>query len=547
MSLERQIARWREPGSAGFWHWIEDVQPMIQATRGWTVYSAPSARIKAEIDAALSGAYSTIVFCWPRRHGKTVVACLIAMWRWMAFGAQQIGVVSNSAQQTSDTSFRLMRQVIERTPFLSKMLRAGVIEVSATEIKLPKVGATITALTSNPAQLYGRKLSVGMISELHASRTDEAYQTIASSTIDTAGSLVLIDSTVGPKTSPLYGLYQAATSGKDPSICFSHIWYRDLEHAVAEGPAWIDEQRLRSRAAQMLPAEFAMMHCNQWTDGSSSVFPEAVIARCTAERYALDPAVLADGRAYAVGIGLDRALLFSMNGDKTVVGCVAKMTDEAGEPIFYVLEARALPFSTEAAVKRAIVDLKAKFGATHICVERYESSDLAAWAGTQKLDAEMTHATSREQQEVFTTMATAAAEGRLKVHPAFEGLIREMAAFQYEIATDGNRGVVAKFSHPKGGHDDHVFAVAWAIHSLREQHLDPYQISGITCDAHAATAQHCILNGGQLVPLCSGECPSFNAVRGLYGKFAAKVPRAMRLEDFVKLRLRNTGAHVRRR
>jgi hypothetical protein len=40
-------------------------------------------------------------------------------------------------------------------------------------------------------------------------------------------------------------------------LFFSHISYRDLEDACTNAPRWMSPAALKSRAAQMLPAEFA--------------------------------------------------------------------------------------------------------------------------------------------------------------------------------------------------------------------------------------------------------------------------------------------------
>ena len=334
---------------------------MIPAEKGgFQPYTIPSDLGRDEIVKALDGSHSTVIFCWPRRHGKTVVTALVTVWRFLTSVTQDAAIVANSERQTVDTAFRLVASILHHTPYTKALIASGAIKVGAELIEYPTLGNRIQGFPSSARALYGKKLALAQVSEFHAAKTDEVYQTLASSTIDTDDGLVLIDSTVGPRSSPLHHLYNVAQSGADPTIYFSHIHYADLDDAIARGPQWIKPERLRSRAKHMLPAEFAMMHLNQWGSGTNSLFTAAVIDRCR-DSYPLDAKLVADGRAHAVGAGLDRALIVSFHGDKTVSCCVLKTTGtNDDEPHYYVLDAHALqsqrkaPLSAESRPTRRI-------------------------------------------------------------------------------------------------------------------------------------------------------------------------------------------------
>lgn len=75
-------------------------------------------------------------------------------------------------------------------------------------------------------------------------------------------------------------LYSIAERGDDESLFFSHIQYKDLRDAMDNAPRWIKPEALKSRAAQMLPQEFAQQHLNQWTSGQSSLFPPDILDKC---------------------------------------------------------------------------------------------------------------------------------------------------------------------------------------------------------------------------------------------------------------------------
>jgi len=546
-SLKTKLAVWRN-GAAGFFAWIDDVRPMIPSDKGgYQPYTVPSARVRDELTKALDGNFSTLVFCWPRRHGKTVAAALVIAWRFMTRQTQTIAIVANSERQSVDTAFKLVRTILEQTPFIKAMVDRGEIAVTDSKISMPAAGNVIQGYPANAAVLYGKKLSVAQVSELHAARDDTVYQTLASSTIDTADGLVLVDSTVGSRNSPLYQLWQVSERGDDPSLYVSYISYRDIEDAVANGPTWISEAKLRSRAAQMLPAEFAQQHLNQWTAATNSLFPPAILDRCRDE-YDLDPKSIAKGAAFSVGAGLDRAYGFSLHGDQTVATAVLKVLIGEDEH-FFVLASDAIRFSSAAGIKSAFTRYHRDFGMRRAALETYNSQDVAAWCAEQPFDHELVSPTSERQANAFTALYNAAAEGRLHIHPAHDRLLNEMATFEYELAATGTeQGTKPRFGHAKGCHDDHVYSLAWAIYSLRDVELNPYEVAGIHCDAAGPVAGLCVLNGGGIIPPCADACRSFGSVERLYSQYRGRAGCApMGLPAFFKSKVTNIGSYTVRR
>lgn len=347
-----KIAAWRD-GSAGFFQWLADVEPRIPSSKGGFEVYIPGPRERDELRRALDGDYRTIVLCWPRRHGKTVATALIIAWRFLTRKTQTVAMVANSEKQTVDTAFKLARTIIEQTPYTAGLIKGGAIVITADKIEYPALGNVIQGFSANPAALYGKKLSVAQVSELHAATSDSAYQVLASSTIDTDDGLVLVDSTVGPRSSPLFALHQLAEREDDPSLFFSHISYRDLEDACTNAPRWISPAALKSRAAQMLPAEFAQQHLNQWTAGTSALFPPEVLERSKDASYRFDVASITGGAACIVGGGLDRAYGFSLHGDATVTTAVLK-TLIGEEDHFFVLASDKIAFSSAGGIKKAL-------------------------------------------------------------------------------------------------------------------------------------------------------------------------------------------------
>lgn len=542
---QSKIESWRH-GSAGFLKWLEDVQPRIPSEKGrLQVFEIPNQKVKDEIVKALDGDYSTICFCWPRRHGKTIMSALIIVWRFTCRTHQQIAMVSNSERQTTDTAFKLVRTILQNTPYFQPMIKSEQIKIQADRIHYDVASNIIQGFPSSPAALFGKKLSVCQVSELHAARNDHIYQALASSIIDSDDGLVLVDSTVGPRSSPLYHLYQLFENDLDPALYFSHLYYNDITDAVNTGPHWISEKKLLSRAAQMLPAEFAQQHLNLWTAASNTLFPPEILEKCTHE-YPLDVQAITNGANYKTGSGLDRAYGFSKHGDNTVTTCIVKTIEGEDEHI-YVLASDKIDFSSANGIKTKLTEYQKLHGMSKCVLEHYNAQDVSAWCSEQTFDSEVVYPTADKQSNAFTSLYQCAAEGRLHIHPSFTDLIAELGNIEYRLETEKN-STIAKFQAPKGGRDDFVYSLVWSLYSLRDEELNPYNMPGIHCNAIGPVARLCVMNGGNDIPMCEDSCRSMSHAKSLYSQYLERAGMCpLKFPDFFRTKVKNKGPHVVRR
>jgi len=541
-----KVASWRH-GSAGFFQWLDDVKPLVQSSKGGFEIYEPGPLEKLEIIRAIDGDYRTVVFCWPRRHGKTLVAALIIVWRFLTRKTQTIGIIANSEKQIVDTAFKTVASILRKTEYTASLIKSGSIVISdGGKIEYPALDNIIRGYSNNPAALYGKKLTIAQVSELHAAANDQSFQVVASSTIDTDDGLVLVDSTVGPRSSPLFMLYSIAESGDDDTLFFSHIQYRDLQDAMDKAPHWIKPAALKSRAAQMLPQEFAQQHLNQWTSGQSSLFPPEVLDQCR-DKYRFDIKSITGNAAYITGAGLDRAYGFSVHGDNTVTTCVLK-TLVGEDDHYYVLASDKISFSSAAGIRKAFTKYKKDFDLSRAAIESYNSQDIAAWCGDQTFEHEIVHATADKQANAFTALYNAAAEGRLHIHPSFEKLLAEMETLEYRIVNNstGKGGQQApRFEAAKGCHDDHIYSFAWAVYSLRDVELNPYEINGIHCHGTGPAIKLCLLNDGELLPPCAESCRSMLTAHNLYRSYLSRgSTNPLSFDEFIQAKLKNIGPHT---
>jgi hypothetical protein len=547
-SLSKRLATWRN-GSAGFFQWLVDTKPLIPDDTGRFIpYVIPNQEVRDAIVHSIDGGFGTVVFCWPRRHGKTVVAALIIAWRFLTRPGQTIAIVANSEKQSVDTAFKTVAAILQKTLYSNALVQDGAIVIGAEAISYGGLGSTITGYPSSPASLYGKKLSVAQVSELHAAKSDAVFQVLASSTIDTADGLVLVDSTVGARSSPLYALNQLAERKEDPSLFFSHLSYANIEDAIARGPKWIAPARLRSRAAQMLPAEFAAQHLNLWGAASNALFPDALIDR-TVKTYPLNVREISGNAAFVVGGGLDRAYSFSLHGDATVTTAVAKLIPGGeDEPHYYVLASDGVKFSTFGGISRNLTRYRRDFGMKRVCLEVINATDIASWAAEQDFESETVHPTPDRQAAAFTALHNAASEGRLHIHPSHKKLIAELRTFEYRLESLNGKSVPKFGAAGKRDHDDFVYSLGWAIYALREDELSPYALTGINCEATGPVVQLCVLNGGDHVPACSENCRSMSQTLAFYREYSSKNKiDPLDVASFYRFKVKNEGAHVVRR
>jgi len=154
------IKSWQQPTADGFFRWLDDVRPQVPSSKGGFETFVPGPQEREEIRKALDGNYRTVVFCWPRRHGKTLVSALIICWRFLTRQTQTVGIVANSEKQTVDTAFKTVATVLKQTPYMAELVKSGAIRVQCDKIIYDSLTNVIQGYSANPASRFGKKLSI---------------------------------------------------------------------------------------------------------------------------------------------------------------------------------------------------------------------------------------------------------------------------------------------------------------------------------------------------------------------------------------------------
>lgn len=335
---KKQIQSWTANTPEAFFAWLGDIQPRVPSARGGHAVFVPepfqrdAIRDALATDDAGDWRYTTIAFSFPRRHSKTTLMALLVLWRFTTRTTQNIVCMASNERQSVATGFALVRQIILNTPTLLAMI--GKENVQTFRIVYPALQNSIRTTSCNTAGLYGEKITVAWMTELHTAVSDEPMQVLASSLGDSLNSWMLIDSTVDGIGGPLHRLEQLAESGEDPTIFVRRIEYADLAEALEKSPSWIRRDWLKSRKAQLLPATFETQHLNRRTAATNSLFAPEDIAACREklpvpfEKAALES--WAGGRSFITGGGLDRAYFGSLHGDATIWTSIAKVAAPDG-------------------------------------------------------------------------------------------------------------------------------------------------------------------------------------------------------------------------
>ncbi len=544
---KEKIKKWRN-GAEGFLEWVDEVKPMIPSSRGgFEVFKPVDFQIEA-ISKALereengNWKYQTIAFSFPRRHSKSTLNALLVLWRFTNFITENIIVLANSLVQTSSVGFSLCKKIILNTPFLIGQI--GKENIQRYQIIYPKLQNIIQPVASSPSALYGQKITIAWVSEIHAAASDDAMQVLASSLGDTINSWLLCDSTVDSIGGPLHKLELLAKSGEDPTVFYYDRSYQNLEEALEKSPPWIQRSWLKSRHKQLLPATFASQHLNLRSESSSNLFAMDDIKK-SMERFQ-DPLKINElkemihGRNYITGGGLDRAYFGSIHGDKTIWTAVAKVAGVDNEEAdYYILNQKNIIGSLGTSIKKAIAKDVKDYELSNIIFESYNSQDVYTWAIEMKYQSEVIHATGTNQVPAFMELYRIVKEGRLHFSKDLKKLKQEMETFLYEI-----KGNKPKFGTEKF-HDDRVYSLSWAIHALRSNELASYELGSINCISKSGHAPLCYLRSGDMILHCSNICEAHKKVEGMWLKHKAhRVETEITLPEFFHGYVKVTGVKI---
>jgi len=217
-----------------------------------------------------------IVLCWSRGDGKSLLACLIQLWKFCNWPRQQIMLGANSVSQIRFVHYDIIRDLILNSPrLLARITRKNIQEkeIRYTDDK-GNVRSIIRAISSFSGIVSN--ISGFSFSEMFDMKNPKFYVQLDGSTRNIPNALGVIDSTVSAKSHVLYKLYETFKRGKDPSLYYSYRCSSKGKFSDFMNPNMTQVQ-LDSYREKFPLGEFERYFKNIWSAGAERVFTDEII------------------------------------------------------------------------------------------------------------------------------------------------------------------------------------------------------------------------------------------------------------------------------
>jgi len=217
-----------------------------------------------------------IVLCWMRGEGKSILACLIQLWKFFCWNRQTITLGANSKDQVKFVHFDIMRDIIRNSPHLKSQV--GERNIQEKEIRITNPKNEIISLIRSISSFTGivSNITGYTFSEMFDMKNPKFFVQLDGSVRNIPNALGVIDSTVSDKSHVLYHLYASFTEGKTTTVFYSYRHSKlgdvdDYWHPLMT-KAQLDDYR-----AKFPFGEFERYFLNLWSAGTTRVFTEEMI------------------------------------------------------------------------------------------------------------------------------------------------------------------------------------------------------------------------------------------------------------------------------
>jgi hypothetical protein len=221
--------------------------------------------------------YRLLVLCWMRGEGKSLLACLVMLWKFFCWPRQQIMLGANSRDQVKFVHFDIMRDIVINSPKL--MRRVGNRRnIQEKEIRLKDGQGNIRSIVRSISSFSGivSNITGYTFSEIFDMKNPKFFTQLDGSIRNIPNAFGVIDSTVSEKTHILYQLYTNWVQGKTTTVFFSY------RHSVDGLPEdyWnpnMDKAQLDDYRAKFMFGDFERYFLNLWSAGTQRVFTDEMI------------------------------------------------------------------------------------------------------------------------------------------------------------------------------------------------------------------------------------------------------------------------------
>lgn len=220
--------------------------------------------------------FRLIVFCWMRGEAKSLLTCLIQIWKFYCFPKQLIVLAANSKDQVKFVHFDIIKDIILNSPKL--LVITGRKNIQEKEIRLKNKAGAVMSTIRSISSFSGivSNITGYTFSEIFDLKNFKFFYQLDGSIRNIPNALGIIDSTVSTKQHVLYRLYKIWEKKKDPFLFFSYRYslkadYRDYWH-----PAMTRKQ-LTSYRVKFPKSEFDQYFKNTWESGTKRLFSPVLV------------------------------------------------------------------------------------------------------------------------------------------------------------------------------------------------------------------------------------------------------------------------------
>ena len=217
-----------------------------------------------------------IVLCWMRGEGKSLLACLIQLWKFFNWSKQQIVLGANSKEQITFVHFDIMKDIIINSPPLLKIIgKRNILEKKirltddqGNDVSIIRAISSFSGIVSN--------ITGYTFSEIFDMKNPKFFVQLDGSIRNIPNAFGVIDSTVSAKTHILYNLFDTYIHRKDNSLFFS---YRFSQNGKAED-YWnpnMSQAQLDAYRSKFPLGDYERYFLNTWSSGSLRVFTKETL------------------------------------------------------------------------------------------------------------------------------------------------------------------------------------------------------------------------------------------------------------------------------
>ncbi len=220
--------------------------------------------------------YRLIVLCWQRGEGKSLLACLIQLWKFFNFPRQQIMLGANSKDQVKFVHYDIMRDIILNSPNL--LTAVGKRNIQEKEIRLKGTDGQIRSLIRSISSFSGivSNITGYTFSEIFDMKKPKFFVQLDGSIRNMPNALGVIDSTVSEKTHVLYQLYENYVTKQTHTVFFNYRASKTGDIDDYMNPHMTAGQ-LADYKAKFPFGEFERYFLNTWEAGRTQIFTQELI------------------------------------------------------------------------------------------------------------------------------------------------------------------------------------------------------------------------------------------------------------------------------